>query len=162
MVYHWWNTGCSIYVNKKKKIVLFYRSPALFDKGRGRAVHWVDEDNSFYSVNQMRAAANFPGSFRLEGFRLGKCNLQWRNIHLFWLWITGTRLSWARHQIWHSLYPTTWEIGTILLIMLGLDVTFWHWHARVHPRPIKCTATSAYFKKCDASVQSEFGIPKEI
>ena len=36
---------------------------------------------------------------RLEGFRLGKRNLQWRNIQLFRLWITGTRLSWARHHM---------------------------------------------------------------
>ena len=56
---------------------------------------------------------------RLEGFRLRKRNLHRRNIHLFRLWITGTRLSWARHQIWHSLYPTTWEIGTFSLSCWG-------------------------------------------
>ena len=113
------------------------------------AVRWVDEENSFRSANQIRAAANFPGSFRMVmnrlryanihfwraaskegltggqavdrlvfatswgGLGLGKRNLQWGNIHLFRLWITGTRLSWARHQIWHSQYPTTWEVGKI-------------------------------------------------
>ena len=99
--------------------------PHCSTREEDEAVRWVDERNSFRSANQIRAAANFPGSFRmvmihlrdanihcwratskegltdgqavdrlafatrLEGFRLGKRNLQWRNIHLFRLWITG-------------------------------------------------------------------------
>ena len=82
------------------------------------AVRRVHEENSFRSANQIRTAANFPGSFRavmnrlrdaniycrraaskegltgtscrppslrnrLGGFRLIKCNLHRRNIHLF-------------------------------------------------------------------------------
>ena len=50
---------------------------------------------------------------RLEGFRLGKHNLHWRNTHLLWLWMMWTCLSWARHQIWHTLYPTMLEVGMI-------------------------------------------------
>ena len=62
-----------------------------------------------------RGTSRWPLSFCnwLEGFWLGKHNFHRRNIHLFQLWIMWTRLSWARHQIWHTLYPTTWEIGAI-------------------------------------------------
>ena len=56
---------------------------------------------------------------RLEGFQLGKCNLHRRNIHLSRLWITWTRLSWVRHQIWHSLHPMTLEVGRFSLACWG-------------------------------------------
>ena len=118
--------------------------PLCLTREEDEAVCSVHEENSFCSVNQIRAAANFPWHFsdsyesferckyslpdscvqrglsrgtscrnRLEGFRLGKRNILRWNIHLFQLWITWTCLSWARHQLCHSLYPMTWEVGTI-------------------------------------------------
>ena len=56
---------------------LFYRAPALFDKRRERSLCRVDE-NSFRSANQIRTAANFPGSFRKVMNRLRDANIYCR------------------------------------------------------------------------------------
>ena len=123
--------------------------PSFSTREVDEAVRWVDEENSFRSANQIRAAANFPGSFRTVMNRLRDANIHyWRatskegltyeqavdRLAFATAWSDfdwgsaifsdetsissvceswGTRLSWARYQIWHSLYPTTGEIGPI-------------------------------------------------
>ena len=50
----------------------------MFDKQEDEAVRRVHEENSFRSANQIRTAANFPGTFRTVIHRLSDANIYCR------------------------------------------------------------------------------------
>ena len=53
--------------------------PRCSTRKENEAVCWVDQENSFHSVNQIRAAANFLGSFQTVMNRLRDANIRyWR------------------------------------------------------------------------------------
>ena len=53
--------------------------PRCSTREENEAVRWVEEENSFCSANQIRAAANIPGSFRTVMNRLRDANIHcWR------------------------------------------------------------------------------------
>ena len=57
----------------------FTGCPCCLTREEDEAVRWVDEENSFCSANQIRAAANFPGSFWTVTNRLRDANIHcWR------------------------------------------------------------------------------------